>query len=1488
MKDKRERTDNFLFFTFTILFIVMIFMQFDVTQRYKAKSSLFTFFGFNKTNSQPFEYPGMESKFNYILNLADQVYWFLDKKFEIVSHIRTTIRRYKFSQENNTILKNMTLPIIGPPVKFGQNYDPNLEETSPYTNNNPFNLTFTYATQQSYMQLGGYVFEYKKTDVLTEDGNSYDPIKKNAIWNKFLYFSTLKDISLTVIDFIVVNYELNYVCPVVIRFEHSKIGFGTMYIDIRVLYTNTYQNLMSFIRAGIEGFIVLLLLYYTYFIIHSIRLKAKWQHEKILQNMIKEEKRLRFSIYMRKIEKIRLGRERRDAIKEVKVNDESGSESNEVSPIQVNLNREVSESVGVLKRINVQPEQENLNTGNENKYGIEQQPEFKEYDSYRDIEISEKKIEEMKNKINMYLLYIRAVSKNISSIAQVTNLVISFFCFVLWIIFVFNLLKNHAIIDEIYDSWTFDMSSQAQNDLITSADALETYRNLLIINFLFLFFKLITILARYIKSINIFINTIKYAISDLLSFFVFFITLLIGFSIFTIFFYGRKLENFNEFIYAVQQNLSLTLGIVDENVFKTMVDHSEAITLIYILFILIFMSIIIKILLAIILHYYKISFLEYASKLRDIEKSIKLSKNGVGRSPIMGTLNTLAKMSVYFFKFLCCRLKDFKKVEETKKSDLLRLKTEFWLRRKSSVSVIKKSNLKVTSTLRSSKLRKSTAQLIEFDNVIGIKEEDQVITSKDRELYNLSYTQDYTFFLRDPYFDSVKDEWKLKDFYENKYKKVVMNAIFFVTFMVVFIFLVFTVGFIPWHNQIHLTLFSKLNDKYFNGFNQTDELSEVTSMQKAKNFIFNVFPKIFTEAESNNIITYAKKNSSKNNLTSIDEKNYNLLRYNTLLGNGYVVTLRYTEFDYTIEDQIRKYGSLDLNNLENENKTSFSIGKYKFDYSKQTTYNNLGGFNLTLNLNEFPNGNWPSAQEQDLIFNNFLTYAVVEFITDNLEYNFFTYTKILFKADYGSYKDLEYETKITKFYSDDTFLDFLAYIMYITFTVLLCYQWFTFILDLYRESKFYDQWYKEVIKKLSIKTQDLRNWNNPELLRKISYIIDWAKIIELTVLILCTYCFYLHSVAFVYEHYLASLYPNFYNSSSIVDIKNEIYVLLNYKREFQNIATIVIFLFSLRISIMINLGKYFSLLIRTIEDSKYNNITFIIIVILIEPAFIFYSFLCFGETNYFYSTLPWSILSNFNVMFGNVDFTQFSQNSGYGPLYFIVYMLIMNMLLLNIFQAVIYSSYTIVKEQIKNTNEKWSLRRVFLFCWYRKKSYMEAAKKSTTDEDLVYDIPKQLFETRMNIYTISAAKAYEELRKEVDQVKVIDDEINKNKEKLKNVESAFDSKKLGSVSYEENMYKDIEEKHVKCYRLNYLKKKLNIVEAIEQDILTIERFHEHLNEYENYFKFDNLKQQGKAKNEFMYEVSALFGKNIVELTQDVDEIRQIFEEIQKLDEETNK
>ena len=43
------------------------------------------------------------------------------------------------------------------------------------------------------------------------------------------------------------------------------------------------------------------------------------------------------------------------------------------------------------------------------------------------------------------------------------------------------------------------------------------------------------------------------------------------------------------------------------------------------------------------------------------------------------------------------------------------------------------------------------------------------------------------------------------------------------------------------------------------------------------------------------------------------------------------------------------------------------------------------------------------------------------------------------------------------------------------------------------------------------------------------------------------------------------------------------------------------------------------------------------------------------------------------------------------------FLFVIDMILINTFVAVIYASYAKVKEEIKNTNEKWSMRRVFSF-----------------------------------------------------------------------------------------------------------------------------------------------------------------------------------------------
>ena len=76
MKERNRRTDNLLCLIFTILFLVIIIMQFDISARYKVKTSLRTFFGFDKINSKIFNNKDLQTNFLFILNLADQGYSF--------------------------------------------------------------------------------------------------------------------------------------------------------------------------------------------------------------------------------------------------------------------------------------------------------------------------------------------------------------------------------------------------------------------------------------------------------------------------------------------------------------------------------------------------------------------------------------------------------------------------------------------------------------------------------------------------------------------------------------------------------------------------------------------------------------------------------------------------------------------------------------------------------------------------------------------------------------------------------------------------------------------------------------------------------------------------------------------------------------------------------------------------------------------------------------------------------------------------------------------------------------------------------------------------------------------------------------------------------------------------------------------------------------------------------------------------------------------
>ena len=62
---------------------------------------------------------------------------------------------------------------------------------------------------------------------------------------------------------------------------------------------------------------------------------------------------------------------------------------------------------------------------------------------------------------------------------------------------------------------------------------------------------------------------------------------------------------------------------------------------------------------------------------------------------------------------------------------------------------------------------------------------------KDIALYNIDFNENYNLSLRNPYFDSEKDDYKRKQYYEYNYRNTFVQAIIFLVFCSVFIVMLF-------------------------------------------------------------------------------------------------------------------------------------------------------------------------------------------------------------------------------------------------------------------------------------------------------------------------------------------------------------------------------------------------------------------------------------------------------------------------------------------------------------------------------------------------------------------------------------------------------------------------------------------------------------------------------------------------------------------------
>jgi hypothetical protein len=139
---------------------------------------------------------------------------------------------------------------------------------------------------------------------------------------------------------------------------------------------------------------------------------------------------------------------------------------------------------------------------------------------------------------------------------------------------------------------------------------------------------------------------------------------------------------------------------------------------------------------------------------------------------------------------------------------------------------------------------------------------------------------------------------------------------------------------------------------------------------------------------------------------------------------------------------------------------------------------------------------------------------------------------------------------------------------------------------------------------------------------------------------------------------------------------------------------------------------------------------------------------------------------------------------------------------------------------------------------------------------------------------------------ETDQIKAYDDAIQSHENKKKLMDYAYLSKNSAQIYiFEDNFYKDIEEKHLRCFEILYTNFLLNVQEQLENDIITIEKYHNHLHKFRELGDFEHKLEDLRKKNEINYKRIAELESRFLAIYDTLNEIKDIGKVIDNIDEE---
>ena len=1010
-------------------------------------------------------------------------------------------------------------------------------------------------------------------------------------------------------------------------------------------------------------------------------------------------------------------------------------------------------------------------------------------------------------------------------ICQFLTFIFSIVAICLWCAYVGYIYSN---MDDIDKSFKDDavMEAKLQNKLIRAGYLLEVYRTFAILTFLFMFARLIKIFSRYVKTTHIFIKTIRYSISDIVSFFIFFLCILLGFALFTWIYYGRWFSRFNTLGSSFQQNFSFCMGIINSTLFREMYSQVDVMTVFYFLVLIIIIRfIVIKIILAIMMHFFKLANDKIVQE--QMNKMILSGGKKVKSTPISNLILGYSTLMNGICDIICCRCgggKNSYQKLEPEKNPFIGGFTEWKIKTIDCPEIEKHKGIEIKEEKKEDNDNKKEKGE-EVINAVKTKKKSGFQDTKSEKYYDLNYEEDYEFTIRNAFFDSEKDNEKVQKYYEGKYRSHLVRAIVFIVFIVVTIVMYILNVLSPWRANLFFHIGKTLNlasDTFFN----------ITSTEDIRKYIFETLPNQFEENDS------------------FPNRRHSFIGNNLLIGDQILMTVRKEEENTDYKNKvypIRKEEQLDLYDLCYEDKNILNLTTSEaILWEKKRTYQKYGGYPYVLNV-----GNMSSIADnvQEVLINDLNTFVVLEFFLQNPDYQSGYYVNLKIKSDYGGNFNTTYQTYFLKYKLTYSPLDIVKFIFEIIFVILFFYYIYNFFKELREECAIYDKWYRDVIYPQNLKVKDIRGRIEPEFLRKLRAVLSVSTLLDLGVLCMIIGIVYTRIMLWVREYDFKKMLDenDFSTSDKMYELRDIFYSGTNARYNYEIVGAIIIFLSCIRLISLLNLGKFFSLLIRTFENSQSNIITFIIILILIQPCFVFYSHLAFGELNINYHKMDRSILSCMKVFFGYIDFKELELASkAFGPIFFFVYLIVINLILLNLFVSIIYTSYTKIKNQIMRKTEKYDWMNVICCCRKKRKEFND--NQLMIEAEFEYDKKMKKFETKM-VLTKEKCLVDDFIKNEADQIKVLNDTLFDIQKKRKDVEIAYESTKIGKeYLFEDNLYKNIQENQLRSFNTQFLNNMLIINEQLENDILTIDEGIDHLDKHEEFMNYDEFLETIKEKN----------------------------------------